>query len=69
VTHSNKFQKRHALECLRLAADCQNLARSVVTPDYKSHFLQMADMWTSLAGETQGALKISSDAISLQRLN
>jgi hypothetical protein len=65
VTYSNKLQKRHSLECLRLAADCQSLARSVDTPDQKSQFLRMADIWTSLADQTPGAANIWPDTMPL----
>jgi len=69
MNHSNRFQYRHSLECLRLAADCRNLAQNVDTLGLKTHFLRMADRWSSLADQTQGASKISSNAISLQRMN
>jgi hypothetical protein len=69
MDHLRKIPKKHALECLRLAADCQNLAQSVDMLGHKSHFLQMADIWTSLAGQSQGESKNSSDATPLQRSN
>jgi hypothetical protein len=43
------YSKRHALECLRLAADCMQLVGDVDHPALQSHFLRMAREWTSLA--------------------
>jgi hypothetical protein len=43
------YSKRHALECLRLAADCMQLVSDVHNPALQSHFLRMAREWTSLA--------------------
>ena len=40
---------RHALTCLRLAAECRNLADDVPTPGLKERFLSMARMWDELA--------------------
>ena len=39
----------HALECLRLAAECMQLSRDADTPELQRHFLKMAEMWTSKA--------------------
>jgi hypothetical protein len=47
-------QEKHALECLRLAADCRTLAQSVNTPELKTHFLRMGDTWTALADQALG---------------
>jgi hypothetical protein len=41
--------RRSALECLRLAADCLQLAHSTENPDLKAHFTEAARIWTSLA--------------------
>jgi hypothetical protein len=46
---SREFQKKHAVECLRFAADCRNLAQSVDTSSLRTHFLQMAKTWTAMA--------------------
>jgi len=43
--------QKHALECLRLAADCRNLAAEVSTHRLMVHFLRMARMWTELADQ------------------
>ncbi len=41
--------QNHALECLRLAAQCRGLAQDVSKPDQKAHFLRMAGEWEKLA--------------------
>jgi hypothetical protein len=48
VLESDEFRKG-AVECLRLAAECMQLARSTDNPDLKAHFLGVAKIWTSLA--------------------
>ena len=46
----SNYNKKHALECFRLAAECRNLAGDVSTPDHlRAPFLSMADMWMELA--------------------
>jgi hypothetical protein len=39
----------HALECLRLEADCRELAKSVRSPDLQSQLLRMAQTSLDLA--------------------
>jgi hypothetical protein len=41
--------RRHSLECLRLEADCMQLACDLRCPDRQAHFLRMAKEWRSLA--------------------
>jgi hypothetical protein len=41
--------RKHALECLRLAAECRQLARDIERPAAQRHFLRMAEEWTALA--------------------
>jgi hypothetical protein len=41
--------RKHALECLRLEADCKQLAALVDTPALGSDFLRMASIWSTLA--------------------
>ena len=41
--------RRHTLECLRLQADCMQLAGDASSPNLQSHFLRMAGVWSSLA--------------------
>jgi hypothetical protein len=48
MSGSNCIQK-YALLCLRLAAECRNLAAEVPEPDLRTHFLRMAGEWTLLA--------------------
>jgi hypothetical protein len=48
VSESAKL-RRQELECLRLEADCMQLARAVDSPSMKVHFIQMAEKWSSLA--------------------
>ena len=46
---SKSYKRRHALECMRLAAQCMQLARDVDSPALQAHFLRMAEVWPSLA--------------------
>jgi hypothetical protein len=48
VSDSNHSRK-HALECLRLAADCMQLAGDVHGHALQTHFVRMAREWTGLA--------------------
>jgi hypothetical protein len=48
VAESERVRKL-ALECLRLAADCRELARTVDDHRVRQRFLQMADEFTRLA--------------------
>jgi hypothetical protein len=41
--------RKHALECLRLASDCRQLARYIERPEAQQHFLRMAEEWAALA--------------------
>jgi hypothetical protein len=41
--------RKHALECLRLAADCTQSARVVHDPVLRAHFAGMAKRWSALA--------------------
>jgi hypothetical protein len=44
------YVQKHAPECLRLAAECNNIAGDVRTPDRaRQDFLRMAVMWMELA--------------------
>ena len=40
---------KHALECLRLEADCRQLGAEADIPLLKSHFVRMAAVWAALA--------------------
>jgi hypothetical protein len=48
VCDSDRVHK-YSLECLRLAAECKNLAQGVPVPAVKAHYLRMAEMWLELA--------------------
>jgi hypothetical protein len=43
------YSQKHALECLRLAADCMQLAGDLRNPALQSHFARMARVWSDLA--------------------
>lgn len=43
--------RKHALECLRLAAECRNLAADFSSPQLKAHFLRMAAEWEERVNE------------------
>ena len=44
-----KNLSKHALECLRLEADCMQLAGASPNPNVQSHFLRMARVWSGMA--------------------
>jgi hypothetical protein len=44
-----KELRKHALECLRLQADCMELAGITHGHDVQSHFIDMAQFWGALA--------------------
>ena len=48
---AQELQNRHALECLRLAADCRSLAQDLNVPNVRMRLLRMSDMWTALADQ------------------
>jgi hypothetical protein len=41
--------RKYALECLRLEADCMQLAGDAPDPHFQSHFLRMARVWFAMA--------------------
>jgi hypothetical protein len=41
--------RKHELECLRLASDLTQLAAETLNPDLKSLCLRMANIWTDQA--------------------
>jgi hypothetical protein len=43
------YSRKHALECLRLEADCMQLAGVVHDPALQIHYVRMAREWSSLA--------------------
>jgi hypothetical protein len=54
VSASDNLRK-HALECMRLAADCMQLAGDVRSPALQRYFLQMAREWSTRAEWDPGA--------------
>ena len=50
VSELVKMRKRE-LECMRLAADCMELAGEIRNPALQSHFVRMAEEWSTLAVE------------------
>jgi hypothetical protein len=54
VSASDNLRK-HALECMRLAADCTQLVGDFHNPTLRRHFLQMAREWTTRAEWDPGA--------------
>ncbi len=42
--------RKQALECLRLEADCKQLAGRVHSRSLQSHLLRMAAVWSTLPG-------------------
>jgi hypothetical protein len=46
---ATKQLQKHALECLRLQADCVQLAGVAHSPNVQSHFVSMARFWGTLA--------------------
>jgi hypothetical protein len=44
-----KQLRKHALECLRLQADCMELATVAHCSNMQSHFVFMAEFWGNLA--------------------
>jgi len=49
--------RKHVLECLRLESDCMQLAARVSDNGLRTHFVRMAQHWSTLA-----ALGSSADA-------
>jgi hypothetical protein len=43
--------QKYALLCLRLAAECRDLAADVPEPDLRAHFLRMASIWMGLTDQ------------------
>lgn len=47
--------RKYSLECLRLATECEQLARDAESPALRQHFHHMAEIWTGLAERGLGA--------------
>jgi hypothetical protein len=50
-----EYQRKRALECLRLASDLSQLARNTVNPHLKAHCLRMANLWSAQAEQRSSA--------------
>jgi hypothetical protein len=48
-------ETKHALECLRLQADCMQLAGVARGLNVQSHFVDMAQLWGALAASGPSA--------------
>jgi len=57
------YTQKRSLECLRLAADCTELAASVRRPVWRAHFMAMAKKWRSLA-ETDPSARTRNDLLN-----
>ena len=69
VSESDNSRK-HALECLRLEADCMQLAGVVHGPALQTHFVRMAGEWSSLAVQRPQAdarLRTEPNGVNLAR--
>ena len=55
----SEYARKHALLCLRLAAECRDMAATASTPELRARALRMADMWEELAD--QPAVEIRPD--------
>jgi hypothetical protein len=65
-----KQLRKHALECLRLQADCMELAGVAPSSNVQSHFVSMATFWGNLAESgpsSNAALKIIAAEIQTPR--
>jgi hypothetical protein len=45
----SEYLRKHALECMRLAADCMQLVGDLRNPALQRHFLRMATAWATQA--------------------
>jgi len=41
--------RKHALTCLRLAAECRSIAAAIPIPALKVKFLELANIWEEIA--------------------
>jgi hypothetical protein len=47
----SRHVNKHALLCLRLAAECRGIAADVQQAELRAHFLRAASVWTDLADQ------------------
>lgn len=50
----SSYAQKHALLCVRLAAECRDLAAAAFTPELRARALRMADLWEDLADQPPG---------------
>jgi hypothetical protein len=50
-----KQMRQRELVCLRLQADCMQLAGDAPSPNLQSHFLRVAGVWSTLAASEPDA--------------
>jgi hypothetical protein len=55
-------ESSHSLRCLRLEADCHELAKNARSRGLQSHYLRIAEVWLALA--VSGPNSSSGDGIS-----
>gem|GEM_PF-1819706 len=48
---SSSHVQKYALACLRLAAECSDLAADAPAPEQRAHFRRIASAWTELADQ------------------
>jgi hypothetical protein len=60
-------QLKYALECLRLEADCTQLAVDVHSPALQSHFLRMARFWSVSANQEFTSVPVVVDMRTRRR--
>ena len=60
-------QLNYALECLRLEADCRELAVDVGSPALQSHFLRMASFWSVSASQEPASGLVVVDMLTRKR--
>ncbi len=56
------YPRKHSLLCLRLAAECRDLAAAASTPELRARVLRMADKWEEAA--EQPVFEITPDSNS-----
>jgi hypothetical protein len=47
--YDSEYDRKHRLECLRLASDLTQLATETLNLDFKAHCIRMAKIWTGQA--------------------
>ena len=47
----SEHARKHSLLCLRLAAECRDLASAAATTELRARALRMADLWEELADQ------------------